>query len=108
MVSPLQFRVHAKPSFSTFTMNDTLGEELKEKGVGFSPHRGSGSGKMPEKSEIWWEGLSCIHTQYLESIYEQKRDCSKFSTSVAGLLFCILRDPLSSVFDQAVFLSEIK
>lgn len=75
MVSPLQFHVRAKPSFDTFTMHGTLAEELKEEGLGSSPHRASGNGKMPEKSEIWWEGLSCIHIQYLESIYEQKRDC---------------------------------
>lgn len=109
MVSPLQFHVHAKPSFATFTMNDTLAEELKEEGVGSSPHSESENGKMPEKSVIWWEGLSCIHREYLESNYEHKRDCSKSSTTVAGLLFCILWDPLSSsVFYQAVFFSEIK
>lgn len=108
MVSPLQFHVHAKPSFVTFTVNYTLGEELKEEGIGSLSHRGSGNGKMPEKSDIWWEGLSCIQTQYLGSICEQKRDCSKFSTTVAASLFCILWDPLPSVFDQAVFLSEIK
>lgn len=87
MVSPLEFHVHAKPSCA---MNYTLAKELKVERVGSLPHRGSGNRKMPEKSEIWWEGLSCTHTQYLESTYEQKRDCLKFSITVSGLLFCII------------------
>lgn len=62
MASPLQFHVHAKPSFVTFTVNYALGEELKEEGVGSLSHRGSGNGKMPEKNDTRWEGLSYSNT----------------------------------------------
>lgn len=62
MASPLQFHVHAKPSFATFTVNYALGEELKEEGVGSLSHRGSGNGKMPEKNDTRWEGLSYSNT----------------------------------------------
>lgn len=69
MVTPSWFHVHAKTIFTTLTMNDTLAEEIKEKGGGSSPHRGSGNEGMPGKSDIWWVGLSHSHKQYLGSIY---------------------------------------
>lgn len=60
-------------------------KRLKGEGGGSSPHRESGNGGMP--GEIWWAGLPCSHKQYLGSTYWQERDCSKFPTSEAGLLF---------------------
>lgn len=82
-------------------MNDALAEEIKQKGGGSSPHRGSENGGMPGKSDIWSVGLSHSHKQYLESIYWQESDSSNFPTTVAGLLFLILWDTLSSVSDWA-------
>lgn len=89
MVTPSCFHVHAKPSFTTFTMNNTFAEEIKGEGGGSSPNRGSGNGGMPGK--IWWAGLSCSHKQYLGSTYWQERGCSKFPTSEAGLLLLTMR-----------------
>jgi len=91
MVAPSWFHVHAKPSFTTLTMNDTLAEEVKEEGGGSSPHRGSGNGGMPRKGEIWWTGLSHSHKQHLGHTYQPvERGSSKFPTTAAGLLFLIL------------------
>lgn len=66
MVTPLWFHVHAKPCFTTLTMNNTLATEiLKRKGGISSPYQESGEGQMPEMSEIKWAELSYSQKEYL-------------------------------------------
>jgi len=61
MVTPLWFHVHAKPTFTTLTMNNTVAEEIKKKGNSSSLHRMSGKEGMSETSK-------CSHKQYLRPI----------------------------------------